>query len=38
VATSLAGLPWRRIAIAPAPNEAALLETMERSLVTEKSA
>jgi len=38
VATSLAGLPWRRIAVAPAPNEAALLDTMERSLVTEKSA
>ena len=38
VARSLAGLPWRRIAVASAPNEAALLDTMERSLVTEKSA
>lgn len=38
VAAKLAALPWRRIAVAAAPREAALLEALQRSLETERSA
>ena len=38
VANALEVLPWRRIVTATAPNEAALLEALERSLKTERSA
>jgi uroporphyrinogen-III synthase len=38
VAASLRPLPWRRIVTAVAPNEPALLEALERSLETERSA
>lgn len=38
VAASLSGLPWRRVAIAAAPNEEALLQALEESLATEPSA
>lgn len=38
VASNLAALPWRRIAVATAPNEAALLQALESSLATGRSA
>jgi uroporphyrinogen-III synthase len=38
VAAALGTLPWRRIVTAASPSEAALLEALERSLETERSA
>jgi uroporphyrinogen-III synthase len=38
VANALEPLPWRRVVTAAAPTEAALLEALERSLETERSA
>ena len=38
VATALAALPWRRIVVAAAPNEDALLQALEQSFETERSA
>jgi len=38
VAAALGGLRWRRVVIAAAPNEAALLRALEESLATERSA
>lgn len=37
VAAALDALPWRRIVVASSPNEAALLQALERSLETEIS-
>ncbi len=38
VATALAPLPWRRVAVASSPDQPALLRALERSLETERSA
>jgi hypothetical protein len=37
VAESLAPLPWRRVAVARAPNETALLAALDTSLGVERS-
>jgi uroporphyrinogen-III synthase len=37
VAEKLAALPWRRIAVAAAPNEAALIAALEASMITERT-